>query len=292
MKKKAIIYLLFTFLTFVFLLFPQKSISASIEDTIIFCGKSVIPQLFFHICLSSIVWELGIVEYIVASFPKYGPEISAFSMGILSGFPSGAIIAGKLYENHIITRKRAEYLSTFSNNAGISFVFGYVATVVGKKGAFSIFLCQIIFSVLYAFFWRIFLSSEDKDTFAVPNPKTPSLLSTVRGVRSATETIINICGFILFFSVFSKSLLATAPIFLRGLMELTVGISLLSPLPFHLRLWYCALFSGFGGLCVHFQVFSANDSGIKKFILSKCFSALLFPPITLLIHDGLSLFSP
>jgi hypothetical protein len=284
MKKKAVLGLSFTLLAFVFFLIPSKEISDAIATSVIFCGKTVIPQLFLYICLSSIVWELGIVENIVFAFPKYGAEIASFFIGILSGFPSGAIISGKMYEKGIITKKRAEYLSTFSNNAGISFVFGYLSTIVGKTGALSLFLCQLFFSAVYAAIGRLSLSKADKETAPSPFLSSTSVASVTKAIKKASESMINICGFILFFSIFSMALLSKAPLFFRGITELTTGLSLLCPLPFQSRLWYCGLFLGFSGVCVHFQVLSSCPVGAKKYILSKCISALLFPPTACFIQ--------
>lgn len=285
MKKKAIVGIIFTILVFLLLLIPNDEISNSISQTVIFCGQSVIPQLFLYICLSSIVWESGIVENIISAFPRYGVEISVFFMGILSGFPSGAIITGNLCEKGIITKKRAEYLLTFSNNAGISFVFGYVSSILGKTGAFSVFTCQIIFSVIFAVIGRKALSQRDKRQYATLTSKTPSFSSLVNSIKNATKNMINICGFILFFSAFSTSIISSAHPIFKGLVEMTTGLSSLSSLSYQSRLWYSALFLGFGGLCVHFQILAACNVSPKSFFVSKCISALLFPPSTLFIHN-------
>lgn len=290
MKKKAILGLIFTLLTFALLLIPSKEMSFAIENAVVFCGKIVIPQLFLYICLSSLVWEIGIIESIISAFPKYGAELSAFLMGILSGFPSGAIISGKLYEKKLITKNRAEYLSTFSNNAGISFIFGYLSTIIGKTGALSVFICQIIFSLIFALSGRVFLSEEDKKVVNALNTTTVSTASVINAIKNATHNTINICGFILFFSAFSSLICNSLPLVFSGILEMTTGLSLLSPLPFQEKLRFSSLFVGFGGLCVHFQVFAVCPVGTKKFIFSKCVSALFFPIAVYFIHNAISSF--
>ena len=135
---------------------------------------------------------------------------------------------------------------------------------------------------------RKFLTDEDKNQYFPLIWQNPTFSSMIAALKKSTENIINICGFILFFSVFSTSLLSAAPVILKGMIELTTGISMLSDYPHSARLWYCALFSGFGGLCVQFQIFSACDVGVKNFFLSKCISALLFPPVTMIIQKILT----
>ncbi|MBE6648682.1 MAG: hypothetical protein E7614_04085 [Ruminococcaceae bacterium] len=289
MRKKAVLSLIFTIFAFVMLIIPNERIAVSISDSLAFCGKTVIPQLFLYVCLSSVLWELKIVDKIVSAFPRYGAEISAFTVGLLSGFPAGALIAGNLQSEKIITDKRAQYLMLFSNNAGISFIFGFVASSVGKKGAFSLFLCQILSSLFFAFFFRKFLSGEDKKTF-VSGPKSLDSSFLINGIRNATVNMINICGYIVFFSVFSAVFLSDAPVFIKGMVELTSGINSLFPLDFEKRLFYSGLFLGFGGICVHFQIFSLCNVKMRKFFVSKLAQGLFSAFAVVPVHNLLSKF--
>ncbi len=288
MKTKATLGLFFTAASFFLLLIPSEQIASAVANSVIFCGKTVIPQLFLYICLTSLIWEFGVVETIISAFPKFGAEFASFFIGILGGFPSGAIISGKLLKSGVITPKRGEYLSSFSNNAGISFVFGYISLIVGKTGALSIFICQIASSAFWALFWRSSLSKEDKkEIFPLP-AKSPSFSSVVNGIKASVESMINICGFILFFSAFSMGVLSFMPTAIKGLFELTNGISLTKGLPFESRLIYCAFFTGFGGACVHFQVASVSESKMRKYFITKCISAPAFALAVIPIHKLVS----
>ncbi len=289
MKKKAVLSLVFTVFAFLLLLIPSEKISVSISDSLVFCGKTVIPQLFLYVCLSSVIWESKTVDRIVYAFPNFGAEISAFLVGLLSGFPAGALIAGNLQSKKMITDRRAEYLMLFSNNAGISFIFGFVATVVGKRGALSLFICQGLSSLFFAIFFRKFLHEEDKKAFTMKHSQVDHSF-LINGIRNATSNMINICGFIVFFSIFSAVFLSSAPIAIKGLVELTTGINSLFSLPFESRLVYSGLFLGFGGICVHFQIFSVCNVKMKKFLFVKLIQGLFSALTVIPIHNFLSRF--
>ncbi len=283
MKKKAVLGLFFTVCAFFLLLIPGERISNAIGEAIIFCGKSIIPQLFLSICISQVVWELGIIERFIIAYPKWGAEISAFVMGLLAGFPTGAIICGKLVSDGYITEKRGEYITTFSNNAGISFVFGYVSRIIGKEGAISVFICQITVSLFLAIVFRVTLDDEDKKgVYFVPRNVSP--LCLVKAITGATNSILNICGFILFFSALTNGILCGMPLILRGLAELTTGVTQTVLLPFDLRLVYCGMFIGFCGVCVQFQIASACQVKITKYMLSRCVSAVLYAVLIIPVH--------
>jgi hypothetical protein len=227
----------------------------------------------------------GAVELIISAFPKYGAEASAFLTGLLAGYPSGAVIVEGLHEKGTITKKRGEYILTFSNNTSLSFLFGFVALVVGKQGAFVLLLCQILFSMIFATVGRFFLSNEDKAVIppffeeAVPFSK-----AVIGSIKKATGNMINVCGIIIFFSAFSTALLYDFPI-LSGFTELIKGIASLKTLPFDNRLFWASSFIGFGGLCIGFQISSVCSVGLKKYAFSRIISAFLFPFVTKIMYN-------
>ncbi len=280
-KPKVISGLIFTFFTFSLLLFSGKELSENVSETVIFCGKVLIPQLFLYLCLSSLLWELGIIEGFISSFSQFGAEITAFIFGLLLGFPSGALIVGKLIQEKAITKKRGEYILTFSNNTGVSFVFGYVSTVVGKDVAFSIFLSQLVLSLIFAIIGRRFLSEEDKKTYF--SPKSPKEKNAINAIKNGTDNMINLCGIIIFFSAFSKLILQFFPS-ISGFIEMTTGVEYLKSLPFQKRLILSAEYVSFGGICVWVQISSVCFVKTGKYLLSKIVSATFAPILVEFFH--------
>ena len=90
----------------------------------------------------------------------------------------------------------------------------------------------------------------------------------MKAIKSATESMLNICGFILYFSAITNGILSGMPLILKGMAELTTGISQTAGLQFDLRLVYCGMFIGFCGLCIHFQIASVCNVKITKYIFS------------------------
>jgi|GEM_PF-6716726 len=280
---KGLFGLIFTFFAFSFLLFFGKELSKSISETVLFCGKVLIPQLFLYLCFSSFLWEIGIIEGIIYTFPRFGAEISAFIFGLLLGFPSGALIVGKLCESGAITKKRGEYILTFSNNTGLSFVFGYVSLIVGMSGALSIFICQLLFSTVFAFFGQLFLSDEDKKTYFIKKTNEKKSSRVLSAIQSGTENMINLCAVVIIFSAISSLAFQISPE-LSGFIEMTTGVSSLSALPFDKSFFRCASYVCFGGICVYFQICSVCGVKTRKYLLTKTVSAILSPILATAIH--------
>ena len=60
---------------------------------------------------------------------------AAFILGIVSGYPLGAVTAGQLYESNYLTKTEAERLCAFCNNSGPLFIIGSVgAAIYGNAG--------------------------------------------------------------------------------------------------------------------------------------------------------------
>ena len=280
---KGLFGLVFTFFAFSLLLFFGQELSKSVSETVLVCGKVLIPQLFLYLCFSSFLWEIGIIEGIIYTFPRFGAEISAFIFGLLLGFPSGALIVGKLCDSGAITKKRGEYILTFSNNTGVSFVFGYVSLIVGIRGALSIFLCQLVFSTVFAFFGRLFLSDEDKKTYFIKKINKEKSSKILSAIGNGTENMVNLCGIVIIFSAISSLFFHISPE-LSGFIEMTTGVASLSALPFDNSFFRCASYVCFGGICVYFQISSVCGVKTRKYLLAKTISALFSPLLSTAIH--------
>ena len=116
----------------------------------------LIPTLFpFFIC-SGILLYSGFCEALSVLFrpcmkPLFGVSpagASAFVLGIISGYPLGAVTAGQLYENGYITKTEAERLTAFCNNSGPLFILGSVGAAV--YGNIRLGIMLYVFHILAA----------------------------------------------------------------------------------------------------------------------------------------------
>ena len=280
--KKLILFIL-PLASLLWLVTQGEKLSYETASGISFCVRNLVPKLFIFFCFSAFLAESGICDEAAVSFNGFGYEISAFVFGLLAGFPTGAVIANHYYKNGMITKKRGEYILTFSNNVSISFLFFYVSKFIGTKGAFCIFLCQLFSSFAFFAVGRFFLGFEDKksyDSFCL-KAKNNLAQSFVTAIKRGTESMISVCGIIIFFSCFCEFV----PSNIFGFLELTRGIELISSLPYGERLFISSAFVGFCGFSVHCQTASVCDLGMKKYMAVKIISLFVFPFFTKFIFN-------
>ncbi|MBO5973085.1 MAG: sporulation protein, partial [Clostridia bacterium] len=234
---------------------------------------------------------------------------TAFVLGLIGGYPVGAYNAVTLYRSGACTRTQAERLLAFCNNCGPAFILGVVgASVFGCTAAgVLLYSTHILSSVLIGIGFGFYRRGE-RDTLP-PAPKTSApreqnLATLLTGsVKTSAQSIINVCAYVVFFSVAVRLLHLTGIIpalarvlaaFLRpfdlpasfserligGIFEMTGGVSGIAEggklVP---SLTGAAFMLGWAGLSVHFQVLDfMSDSGLspRPYITGK------------LLHGGLS----
>ena len=131
--KKNIMYILIIFITFLILISPQNAIKFAREGLDL-CYEMIIPSLFpFFICSGLLIYS-GFAEVLTRIFtpvmlPLFrinGSGASAFVLGIISGYPLGAVTACSLYESNYLSKTETERLLAFCNNSGPLFILGSV----------------------------------------------------------------------------------------------------------------------------------------------------------------------
>ena len=210
-----------------------------------------------------------------------------FFLGLLSGFPMGAVGAASLYKARSLTKKEAETMLFFCNHAGPAFLVGFCGNAMfgNAKIGWFLFFWQTFFAFffLFLFFGKKFFKKEKKETNALPSPSIPLIITA--SLREAAESFLYIASCIIFFSFIIELFLHLFPLpplpkaVVCLFLELTSGCKALSPLPKKTALLLLAAGCGWNGLSVHLQGLSflleANLS-VKKYFLGKViFSVLL-----------------
>ena len=293
MKKELKItkYLLwiFTIGTVVLLIVNAHGAIAYSRDALNLCFEMIVPTLFpFFICSGLLIYS-GFCEVMARAFRfcmyplfKVAPAgSSAFVLGIVSGYPLGAITAGELYANSYLSKSEAERLLSFCSNSGPLFILGSVGIAVysdmrlGAAMYVTHILAAITVGVLFRFYGRNKHSSP------------PTIMtSPERGIgeifdialQNGIRSILTVCGAVLFFSVASRLLLdclplsGTADAVVSGLLEFVTGTVKIAALDMAVskKLILTAAIVGFAGVSVHAQVMAV----IARYNLS------LFPYIT------------
>ena len=148
MKIKKILIYLFAVGAVVLLIKNASSAIRYASDAIDLCLEMIVPTLFpFFICSGILIYS-GFCELLAKAFQfcmyplfRISPVgSSAFILGIVSGYPLGAVTAGELYANNYISKTEAERLLAFCNNSGPLFILGSVGIAIYSNIKYGIAL--------------------------------------------------------------------------------------------------------------------------------------------------------
>lgn len=311
------------------LLYPTQSVAAA-RDGLRLCGNVIVPSLFPFFVLSSFCVEMGLIRHLGRLLeplmrPLFGVSgicASAFVLGIIGGYPVGAKTAVELYEKRCISRDEAQRLLAFCNNCGPAFIFGVVGAGVFASSAVGLllYLVHIAASVLVGVLFRFSGGKPGASGRAPVRIEAVSFSAAFTGsIRNALQSTLNICAFVLFFTVFTRLLVlsgiltavaealgtlllplggtdAWAEQLLIGAIEMSSGVAGLSDAAGSLsaQLALAAFVLGWAGLCVHCQVLSfLGESGLsaRSYLLGKLlhglFSAALIAGLMRLFPQAL-----
>ena len=234
-------------------------------------------------------------------------------MGWLSGYPIGAKIAVNFRNNNICSKEDCERLLSFTNNSGPLFIIGmcginlFGSSIIGFLLLITHILGALSVGILFRF-WKIKSNTFKKYKTSKQENKLQNVSFSnlgeilVNSIKSATNTVFMIGGFVVLFSVIisilNSSKLTTiieiffAPIcsklnippklvssLFTGILEITNGINLISTIRLKnisINIILTSFLLGLGGVSVLLQVLSIiskSDISIKPYILGKILHA-------------------
>lgn len=255
----------------VLLIFGKASTKGALEGLNL-CGQVLVPSLFPFMAVSSFVVKSGLstsMERIgnVVTKPIFGLKGKCFAtilLSIIGGYPVGARGIKTLYDSGEINQKEAAKMAYFCVGSGPSFLITFLGTNLlnSVEIGLCIFAAQIISVIILGFvnkyiFGRQESFNSNKDTKI---KKIPISEAIVDAAISGTYGAIEMCGIVIIFSAFlgvikylllsQKSLYSSISVFL----EVTSACNHLAENGSILPIAFAV---GFGGLCVHFQIFQA-----------------------------------
>lgn len=316
--------------TLALVLWPEQAMGA-MRDGIKLCGNVILPSLFPFFVLSSLVVELGMSRYLgrllepvmAPLFRVNGSCAAALTLGFVGGYPVGARTAIQIYQNGQCSRTEAERMLAFCNNSGPAFILGVVGAGVFGSGAAGLllYLTHLLASLLVGVLFRFYRPAEGAQTRRSRGPQFHAASFSkafTNSVTGAMQSTLNICAFILFFTVFLR-ILAYAGILemlgrllsallaplgmdqtraeqlLTGLVEVSSGVSSLTNGTLSGRLSMAAFMLGWAGVSVHCQVLAfLGDSGLSvgTYVTGKLLHGILSAGLTSLLFRTLPLRSP
>lgn len=308
--KRAVKYLRFAAIFAILaalLLLPDVTQQAA-RDGLALCARVLVPSLFPFFVVSRLIVQTGAakpIEKLLAPamkrlFGVSGHAASAFVLGLVGGYPTGAQITKELYEAGKIEKREARHLVLFCNNAGPAFLFGVVGS--GLFGSLKIGMFLAILHALSALIMGVFLrktgtnacNSETRLHEIAEKPAAVPFSSLfVSCVQQAGAAVLRVCLFVTLFSVGSgllrfltKDVLPPALFaIVSGMLELSGGIAALGDcqLPLRLCLTAASFLLAFSGLSVCAQtaaILTEDDLFPTGYLFVRLLQGLLAAALT------------
>ena len=273
----------------------SETVKNAVGNSLRLSVASVIPSVFPCALLSSVLAAVGGGELcgkllgkpISRVFGTTNNAASAVLLGILCGFPIGAVTAFELFRSRTLTENELFLSVAVSSVPSPAFVISAVggSMLESKRLGVLLYLIILLSNITAA---RLFSVKKEKDpTESKANTQKKDFMSAVvSSIPSAVSATLNVTAYIVFFSAlcacitditsfFGVSRIFTAT--LHGLLEISGGCAEAAGYGGCLALPLCAAFLGFSGISVHFQIISATDGKIPlgKYVLFMLLRGLL-----------------
>jgi len=292
---------------------PAEIIGAS-KDGLSLWFNNILPSLLPFMIGVNILVALGSVKLIAKLleplmrllFKVSGAGAFALICGMLCGYPMGAKIVSNLREKGEITKSEAQKLIGFTNNSGPIFILGTIGIGIFGSRSAGVFIISVHYlsAIITGLILR-FYKSDQKPIYKKPITPTEKLnFSHIfsKNVISSMETLVQIGGFIILFSVLVKVFeLLDISVFISnilspfserfsivenvvqgtvyGVLEMSNGIRSISQggISKHALIATCLVIS-FGGFSVHAQsinFISKTDIKTSLYIVCKFLHATI-----------------
>lgn len=241
----------------ILIVFSQQA-KAGARDGIALCENIIIPSLLPILIISNLIIKsrcAAVIEFIFAPifeklFRLPGCCASPVILGLVGGYPTGAVLTKQLYLSDRIDEKTANRLMHFNFCGGAAFIICVVGSICYSsiKTGVVLYISNLLSSVIICLFDAFFerervLNNRTKRQYLSMND------ALVEAVNTTVNSLLVMCAYIILFSAVTS--IIPLPEYMYALFEITNGIcSSKTPLP----LEYCSLFTAFGGFCIHFQL--------------------------------------
>ena len=253
------------------LFFPAQS-AAGAGKGVAYSLEILIPSLYPFMVLSVFVVKSGLSEKIGGAlegltqklFRLPGSTAASVLMSVIGGFPAGARSVETLYEQKLIDDRQAERMLFFGVNAGPSFIITAVGIgfLKSAQAGALLFCTQLIVFFLLGLISGAMGKKSTSPTSAKKSIGIGAAQAFIASAADGAASTLNMCCFVILFAtllnllrVFVKDPLLS--LLLSAFLEVTGGCSDLAKQG--APLWAVAFAIGWGGICVHFQVFAFTE---------------------------------
>ncbi len=232
------------------------------------CIQVLIPSLFPFTVLS----DFAVRSKVTSAIPKPAEHLTRFLFALpkealavilltlTGGYPVGAKVIRILFERGIISEDEAKRMSLFSVASGPGFLVTYLGSVMlgSLRTGYILLLSQILSVLILGICTRFMRKNKEETRHKKSPPEIPLGDCLVISVFESVRTMASMCGLVILFSAVAEvylRLISSAEMLkpLAAFLEITTGCKILAESPSPILI---AFFTGFGGLCVHLQIFA------------------------------------
>ncbi|MBO4897842.1 MAG: hypothetical protein J5590_06060 [Clostridia bacterium] len=185
----------------------SPAVSAAALDAAKLCASVLAPSLFpFFVC-ANLLLSLGGAEILSKGAGRIMRPLFCVRdkgalpliLGLISGYPCGAVVTCKMYDAGSLSKNEAERLMAFSNNAGPMFIISAVGNGLfgNSQVGFLIYLSHVAGAFLCGITLSFFAKKEKTSVQKYKNRHT----GASDAVPNAVMSILNLSGYVIFFSV-------------------------------------------------------------------------------------------
>ncbi len=310
-KVRRVITALLILMLLIILLIYSEECSEGIIKGLKNCYELLIPSLFPYMLLSGLIMYTGTDRYIGKIFSPVvkilfnlpGESAAAVILSLVGGYPIGAKCIDQLYKEKKIDLSQAQRMSMFCVCPGPAFMITAIGTLMLKNSGAGIILyfSQIISAIIIGLAVGIISRKESlrkKIIKGETGDKTGPMsfvTALIKACTDASAAVISMTSLVAIFSMLINVMelsnvtkavqtVFTAvgagkretAVFIPVLTEVTAGCTAIKNEG--LPLWWFSAAAGFGGLCVHFQIFAIlRETPVprKKYILFRVLNAVL-----------------
>lgn len=181
----------------------------------------------------------------------------ALILGLIGGYPTGAILSNELFNLHLIDNQTAKRLLRCSFCGGVAFIITAVGTIHlnSTKTGIIIYTVNVLSSIIICVADGIIHPNTNKSTQECSIGSQSFCNALINSIECSTKSVAVMCGCIVFFSAICG--LVSIPPFAMPLIEITNGIFKFDG---SISLPYLCFFLSFGGLCIHLQILNVIKS--------------------------------
>lgn len=259
-----------------YLLFMMPyAVSSGITNGLEICFHTILPSLFPFMVLSSYIIKTDTFSSVYGAlspltrflFKQPDCAVAVIIMGLIGGFPVGAKMTAMLFEEGKISKNEAQRLCMFCVNGGPAFIITAIGIGMfgSNKAGVIMFISLCVSSIVIGIISRFFGDKNRREVKHKSNGQNP-LLALSSSVSDNVNSILSICAWIILFSAVTeciKELKLNDNIYtaLVSVLEVTKGCAQIAEkMPIEIVTGVI----GFGGFCVHCQVYSfVRTTGLK-----------------------------